>query len=538
MEHGRGSPMGQNQQLHQPQHHHHHHHHGQPHPHFDDSLLLPPPPPPPHEVRRTRSSSALSSPNVVAPPPPSRFKTALGEAQFLASGLVSRPAESTKHYTIIRHSNGLVWYKGPKTSVSITILADEPVPTDRTIFLQQKGYSGNMGMSLKALIGPRDNWIDVTPHERAMQRDMTRFASKASGRLKKHIPRETHLLRIPASASDGYFRLVLCTGDGDGDDTRRKKMLCSSPVFRLASTSADVSIVRGASLSTMPLEMGIKAASTAGAQVVKKYTGVAGAMVMHGWQQHKRRQHRQQHNGPLLPDGAASMPSPDVQPIGTDDGPEKPFPIQFDGRVCRGTGRSTAESSFPTAKLDDVPDDITARMSGVFAAWAIMTPAKAVLAGPDVLPSEWLPAVVTMAPARDVHPTVAIPNAVHVRIAAELDTPPIFLDDARVKVVLMAHLHAAPAATATTDALRAQHARDVSVTLNSLGREAWCPHRAMARIQAPVSTRSVGERLDHATGRVQRTVDRIPLHWAGVRSESAAGRDMLIGRGGMWVRRC
>jgi len=148
------------------------------------------------------------------------LKTALGEAQFLAGRLISRPAEFTKHYTIIRHSHGLVWYKGSMTWIAITILADESLLGNRTLHLQQKGDSGNMGMSLKALMGPRDDWIDVTPvteaqvhhvserEERAIQGDLKRFVSKASGRLKKHISRETHLVRIPASATDGYFRLV------------------------------------------------------------------------------------------------------------------------------------------------------------------------------------------------------------------------------------------------------------------------------------------------------------------------------------------
>lgn len=59
------------------------------------------------EVRRVKSSSALPTSQGrrdSQPKDPSKWKTALGEAQYFAGGLVSRPAESTRHYSVIRHS--------------------------------------------------------------------------------------------------------------------------------------------------------------------------------------------------------------------------------------------------------------------------------------------------------------------------------------------------------------------------------------------------------------------------------------------------
>ncbi|SLM38903.1 riboflavin kinase [Lasallia pustulata] len=47
----------------------------------------------------------------------------------------------------------------------------------------------------------------------------------------------------------------MCSGE-DG-----KKLLCSSPLFRLFSTSKESSSIRGASLRTLPLEVGIKVGS-------------------------------------------------------------------------------------------------------------------------------------------------------------------------------------------------------------------------------------------------------------------------------------
>lgn len=490
----------------------------------------------------------------------------------MAGGLLSRPAESTRHYTVIRHSNGLVWYKGPSTSISITILSDEPLPPGRTIWLQEKGYSGNMGMSIKAFMGSRGNWIDVTPvqeakaehipemDERAIQRDIKRFGKKATGRVRRHVPRETCILRIPAAASDGYFRLVVCSGRDDNSGDESKRVLCGSPVFRIASTSTDAAVVRGASLSTMPLEMGVKVASTIGTQVARKYAGVAGVVVQsqagrvmanskvkkaatvavrgyHGFGsgvedavQESWRRNRADGHGRLVEEAVFTEP---FQVLGSDDGPESPFPIKFDGRVAKSTGRSCAELGYPTANLKDVADHIKTRLGGVFAAWAMIPPGKGV---PEGISHNWHEAVVSIAPPRGAAPTVAVMNCVTVYMAHEFDESfPFF--DCRLKVLLMGHLHAAAPLTASSDDLVRQHERDVLTTLASLDREHWSPDETVRKMKTLKSERSFSDRLHQATGRVQQQVDRIPMHWAGVRSESGTLRDQVYGVGGMWIRR-
>ncbi|KGQ07989.1 hypothetical protein BBAD15_g6661 [Beauveria bassiana D1-5] len=206
-------------------------------------------------LRRAKSSGDLRRPQTSNSAEPAAtetetaawsWKKAFDEAQYLAGGLIGSPAESNRHCSIIRHSSALVWYRGPATTVTVTILTDEPLPPTRTLWLQQKGFSGGLGMSLKAMVGTTSDWLDVTPttraeaahlavnEERGVQRDLRRFLNKATGRTTRHLPRETHIVRIPAAAQDGYFRIVLCPAR-DG-----KKILGSSPVFRLASTSADV----------------------------------------------------------------------------------------------------------------------------------------------------------------------------------------------------------------------------------------------------------------------------------------------------------
>lgn len=518
-------------------------------------------PRPSHEIRRVKSSSALSvatSTQDSKPKDQSKWKAALGEAQYFAGGLISHPAESTKHFTIIRHSNALVWYRGPATSIPITILSDAPLPHDRSVWLQQKGFSGNMGMTLKALVGTTGNWINVTPatearpehlpepEERGIQRDLKRFFKKASGRLKTHTPRETHVVRIPASAQDGYFRLVLGSGD------EGKKVLCGSPVFRIASTTTDVSAVRGASLSTMPIEMGVKVGTTIAQQVARKYTGIAGAVVQsravkfvpnaafkkvanaayhtsglgdavnESWRNGKAGRYDPLTGGPAL-DGPLCV-------VGADTGPEAPFPFKFSGKVVRGTGLSTRELGIPTANVGDVADEVKMRMGGVFAAWARVVPDNKT----EDIDDDWHEAVVTIAPLRNAPPGVVLRNKVAVHIIHDFDNAVFF--DARVKVMLMGYLH--PWTPSQTDQdIVAEHSQDIMITAASLGRDNWEPIETASKMRNLRSERSFSDRLNEATSRVQGQVDRLPAHWMGVRSEAGTMRDGVYGNGGLWIRR-
>ncbi|EED20761.1 LipA and NB-ARC domain protein [Talaromyces stipitatus ATCC 10500] len=189
---------------------------------------------------------------------------AFQEARHFVGGLIEHPSVSNKHYTILRHSHGVVFYQGSNTFLAISIFVDEPLPKDRTIWMQCKGWSGKTGMKAKALFGLNDSWLNVTPtlaiqpdqvnpnDERAWQRDIKRFRKKASGTpLEHHVLRETAIIRVPVETADGYYQLVLCRGD------QKRKVLCTSPVFRVISTSSDPSTLRGASLSTLPIELGL-----------------------------------------------------------------------------------------------------------------------------------------------------------------------------------------------------------------------------------------------------------------------------------------
>ncbi|OJJ51799.1 hypothetical protein ASPZODRAFT_12604 [Penicilliopsis zonata CBS 506.65] len=201
------------------------------------------------------------------PPPPAQAQppTLLDETRHFLGGLIHHPSTSTKHVSILRHSHGLVLYRGSSTSVAVSVFSDRPLPPTRTFWLQSKGWTGKTGMRAKTMLNLHSSWVEVTPStavraeqilprdERAWQRDIEQFQkTMKSQNARTHTLRETDVLRIPVEAGDGYFHLVLCS---DG-----KRTLCTSPVFRLASASTSPSSLRGASLRTLPLELGVMAA--------------------------------------------------------------------------------------------------------------------------------------------------------------------------------------------------------------------------------------------------------------------------------------
>ncbi|OAA71687.1 LipA and NB-ARC domain protein [Akanthomyces lecanii RCEF 1005] len=506
---------------------------------FDDAAAShSPSPPPPLPVRRAKSSVDLRRPQTSAESTvktESSWKKALGEAQYFAGGLMSSPVESTRHHSIIRHSGALVWYRGPDTSVTITVLSDEPLPQTRTLWLQQKGYSGSMGMSLKAMVGTTSSWLDVTPstraegahipvnEERGIQRDLKRFIKKATGRMKGHVPRETHIVRIPAAAQDGYFRIVVCqTSDG-------KKVLGGSPVFRLASTSADVSVLRGAGLRSMPLEVGAKMASVVGSAMVTTYAGAATGAAKAGVGKVAsvtvKKVGQQAYRGYEM---SSAMMEPTVGIVGGDEGPELPFPIKFSGRVVKGSGYTAARYGFPTANLVDMPEELTMRMTGTFAAWVRIK-------GADEGDLAWNEAIVGIAPAENAPPRIVSKNLVAVHILHEFDE--VELCGESLQVLLMGFLRPVHGAVEDVDAAMQRHADDLLTTLATLARQRWQPQETRERLRTRRSERGWSERLDGVTGMLVARVDRVPMHKAGIRSEAGALRDASYGNGGLWIRR-
>ncbi|KAK8008400.1 hypothetical protein PG991_010951 [Apiospora marii] len=541
---------------------------------------FPPPPPPPSQAPSTSAGTPTAgiphyNPAHIpsynpATTPLSFWQTAVDETIYFAGGLVSNPSESTKHYSIVRNSSALVYYRGPSTSVTITIFADAPLPEDRTLWLQRKGYSGDMGMNFSTMFGAGGNWIDVTPasealpsdmpesDERVWQRDINKFYKKANKdkHLSKQMARETCIVRIPAIASDGYLRLLLCT-------IERKKVLCPSPVFRVASTSSDVSVMRGASLSTMPLEMGLKAASVVGNAVVNKYVGPAKILVgdrvqkvtkkvtNHGLVTSKAEHVAYVRSG--LKDKFASLESGydgardvsyaplheqilfdhDAEVIGPESGPEHPFPIKINGRVARGTGQGQTQMGIPTANLTGVSTDLLLRLSGIYIGWASVQPGV----GHAGVSYDWHEAIIMIGPCPYAAPRVVSSNVATVHMIHDFGSSTFY--DSSLKVIIMAYLRPVPAQNRTRSPteLQSSISRDVDIALASLSRENWDPHSTMSTLRTAKSERNMADKYVETRAQLQKRVDSVPLHWAGVRSAGAEARDQVHGKGGLYIRR-
>ncbi|CAK7216619.1 hypothetical protein SCUCBS95973_002868 [Sporothrix curviconia] len=568
---------------------------------FAPGITASPGPLPPASTMSTAASTSTTTTTKPEKPEkkePSIWKTALDETRFFAGGLLTKPYESTKHYTVMRHSAGLVMYRGPTTNVVVSVFStpDHPVaPHDRTVWLQRRGYSGDTGLRLKTLVGASGSWLDVTPErqalpsdlpaadERGYQRDIAKLMKKTSGKhmekaLARRQPRETLVVRIPAACADGYFRLVVCSGGtGGGTGTTKRKVLCGSPVFRVASTSTDASIFRGASLATLPLEAGVKIASFVGSnyvtnaaapivetvqgQISKYQPGTVSTLAAQTaydnsklatkvdeasqtWDQ-RREASYQAYSADGDGEGEEDAP-PEV--LGADSGPTAPFPLQFQGRVVRGTGRSTAECGVPTANLGDVSDDVRLRLRGVYFGWATLVPGKNAAQQQQQqqhdsrFTSDWIEAVVTVGPSPwgPAKTSVVSRNDVVAHLLYDFGTASFV--DAQLKVILMGFVRPLPPSSSSSSPSPPTKATDgaaadASLVVSSLSRPAWGPQATLARMASDKSSRSLSDKYADTRGKLQKQVDRIPVHWAGVRTEAGDLRDQLYGNGGFWVKR-
>lgn len=533
------------------------------------------------------------------------LKTALDEARYFAGGLLPRPHESTKHYTILRHSPSIVFYRGPATSVAVTVFSSsasspsEPntfLPADRTVWLQQRGFSGDAGMKLKRLVGATSgNWLDVTPmtpvseqeaslsnqaEERGWRRDIAKFMKKHAALHKTgRCPRETLVVRLPALVQDGYFRLVLCTGGGRVQDnpnsnslspSRKRKVLCSSPVFRVASTSIDPSIMRGASLKTLPIELGVMVGSTVTMSRVKavlspvankvqgrlqavqadKAATCVGATATYAVSGLRERisaaeaQYGQQVRGATITTADNVLfgtmeegTSIEFDVVGSDDGPESPFPIRFMGKIVAGTGGQRSIPGMPTANLSGIPDDTLFRLKGTYLGWA--------KASQKMISGDWYEAVIRAGPCVPhdgsktsvVGPKHAI--TVHLIHDSGSGEDNALLND-KLEVIVLGMLPSEPRGPNHEGSAVVE--RSIQVALSSLSRANWGPQVALQKIKdhhakTAASRSTFSDKYAQARQQVQQRADSLPLHLAGVRTAGAEARDRVIGNGGYYIPR-
>lgn len=514
------------------------------------------------------------------------WKTAIDETVHFAGGLVSHPTESTKHFTVLRHSPGLIFYKGPSTSITITIFSDDgPLPPGRTLWLQRKGLSGNMGMDASSFFRTDSAWIDVTPStqvsasdvppddERTWQRDINKFTKRSASdkRLSKHRPCETCVVRVPAAAADGYMRIVICGGkDGKVDEaskSTKKKTLCSSPVFRVASTSRDMSVVRGASMRTLPLELGLQAATTIGQMYVNKVAGPAvivaqagmkrfepivkkhgsRAMAVVGTQAAESFKNTGDRYAPIRHEqsdifSGTSTSGTLVMIVGSEDGPQQPFPLHMKGKVIAGTGRSRADTGFPTANLSGVSGDLLLRLNGVYFGWVALLGTSSV----DDTPYK---AIITIGPPAYGSATVSSENVASVHLIQEYPGPVPEMLGLRIDVIIMGYLRPIlprdpPPAPRQTAVFMQEN---INVSVVSLDRDMWHYGRQQHLLDAATTKnpllkalkthKSFSDFASHAGAELQKRVDSVPMHWAGVRTAGNELKDHAYGTGGFYVKR-
>jgi len=506
-----------------------------------------------------RSSSNASSISNATPQSSESSKLsfiqeAFREARHFAGGLITHPVESTKHFTILRHSHGLVFYQGAKTTIAISIFSDQPFPPERTIWLQTKGWSGKTGMRARAFMGRNGNWINVTPSlnvgpeqlkptdERAWQRDIAHFRKKPKSiKQQYHMLRETAIVRIPEEAEDGYFQLVLCLGD-------RKKVLCPSPVFRILSSSTSPGSLRGASLTTLPLELGVIAFGTYARNTAGRVVGPVATVVQNRVQKFMPSWVTQQATSAaygLMKTSETqsthlSTVGPGVSDNTLEDGPQPPYPLRF---VANSEPAKVGIEQFnmPGMTLSGLPVNIAPGLSGYYLGWARFL--KQPTTGSSKTGSDtWYQAVFSALP---IAPQAADNRNVIIRLTRDYEewSPErriievrilglIRPDDPLQRDALREGLQTRDAEAA--EAVMLAEMNDILLAENVLDHPAWHPD-AVPRLSARPGT-SGGQSIRMAA---QRQIGKVPLHKFGVRSpiDGDGVGHTLVAANGYFVQR-
>lgn len=499
---------------------------------------------------------------------PSAVQKAYGEARHFLGGLINHPTESNKHFTIMRHSHGIVFYRGSTTSVTVSIFSDAPLPPDRTLWLQSKGYTGKTGMKAKALFRLHDDWVNVTPSvalradqvnpasERAWQRDIAKFRKKAPAKVRDaHQLRETVMARIPVEAGDGYFQLVLC-------QDAKKRVLCYSPVFRVLSTSADPSSIRGASLSTLPLELGAMVLSTYAQTAAQTLLSPVASKVQNKVQSYQPSAVKQTAGQTAfslagLGDRIGSYLKPTGQgdedakaqdsPGDLDQGPIAPFPMDFKVRWQPTAAPQYELQDWPVVNLTKVPDTILERLHGHFICWArfYQSDEKGKPA------SDWYQSILSVV---NIDPsTMTRVDMSHItkrsttlRILEDIPLPPQVKVQVRVMCFIRPEMPPPNAASekelvearqAAAEAARFADTYDVSYAQAILGHPAWEPDIPRSVPESQKENMSLLDRTKGGYAAARTRLEKTPLHWIGVRSETAQKMDLQVMLNGFYIVR-
>lgn len=521
-------------------------------------------------------SMEMLSNNPPATPAPTPSPSFMGEALQTAAdkvdGFFSNPIESTKHFSIFRHGPFIKPYQGSSTSITISIFSDKPLTAKRTLWLQQKGFSGTRGMKMKAFLGKNEDWLDVTPtievsadqlkDETANERDINNFAKKAPKNVRdKHVVRQTAVIRIPADAGDGYWVVVLCKGS-------KKNVLCRSSHFRIMSASLDPSCIRGASFSTIGFEIGAKMASTyaKGAAVAVAAPAAAAfaaqtAVLKHLPSSIKHKAVKkaykategivastvEQANGRYDELQAESTQTLGMTEFELDAGPKAPYPIRFLGRAhVEEIDKVDETKQFDMASviftITGVAEDILGRLCGHYYGWVRKSKASK--------DEPWSQAIISVllvdiSQATKVSHTMINKKEVTIRLFEKFAEMPLHkishdirllglirADDPATRRLMDKAIEANDEQAQNVALLQQVH--DVTTAQGILDHPAWSADGAGGK---STGLKKISDGLANTRLAAQRQADRVPVHRLGVRTDSDLVKDRLLATKGFYVVR-
>ena len=428
--------------------------------------------------------------------------------------------------------------------MAMSVFSDAPLPPDRTYWLQDRGFSGKTGMKAKSFFHVRGNWINVTPStrvradqvdpedERAWQRDIAKFRKRAPPRI-QHILRETAVTRIPSMAQDGYYALVLCIGD-------KKKVLCSSPIVRVLSTSTDPGSIRGASLGTLPLEIGAKILGSTVNGVTQNVLDPVLQPISNAAQPYMPGGVTQS-AAETAADKAYSRKEDEISRSNSDhvqtrghgefdlgNGPVPPYPITFHSAAEPLEG----DDSIPAARLVKPPEQTIRRLHGHYLGWARVHERHS-----EEPPSAWygvLLSVLTLDVEQlaRVDMSDALKRAVTVRFLSQVSFPPNMKIDVRVLGFIRPDSpppeHAAKSTGSEAEVGREN--RDIAVATRVLNNPAWGP-------KARPRNATLVDRYGDVQMRGQQLLDLIPLSHLGLRKPTDSMREKQLSINGFYIKR-
>jgi hypothetical protein len=511
----------------------------------------------------------------------------------MAGGMIHHPSESTEHFSILRHSHGLVFYQGTSTSVAISIFADTPLPSNRTLWLKPKSSSGS-AKNRATFRKQTNDLLDVTPavsvnveqvnpsDERAWHRDIIEFERRTRrGPRSKHHIQETDVIRIPADAGDGYFQLVLCVGD-------KEEALCISPPFRILSVSTQMGGISGAHWSTLPLEVGAMALSMAAWNKV----GAATILPLKLMAKNKASPHmpagatamtahagKAQKAGKLLygASGAGGRVAAEVAAFNSsynderegpftpafkidddyESGPKHPFPICFTAR-CDVDNRVWPERHIlPMLQLLNVPDMATYKLSGYYFGWCKVAPEQSEEGGRRKKRHHWSQAVIVVSPIEiekldRVTMSRANQKEVHIQILSDGKQVPLNTEvnvevsgclrpwDQELEHMLVMDMNEGEEVAFETAAINEMS--DINLTQIILDLPAWNPDARAKEEDSEPKPKAHGidrvkqEYTDKRLA-VQKKIDQVPLHKVGVRMPVDRMRDKSVVLNGYYIER-